>query len=135
MLYTAGYGMTIMSAVSGTLVVIACFAFAFIDDTDVIHSQTNTTGEQIGHEMQVVMDTWEGRIRATSGALEPSKSHWYLINFKWIPQRLRWDYQQKHELPGTLFVRNQKGERELLERVEINEERITLGINITPDGS
>jgi hypothetical protein len=38
-----------------------------------------------GHEMQAVMDTWEGRIRATGGALEPSKCHWYLIDFKWIP--------------------------------------------------
>jgi hypothetical protein len=36
MLYTAGYGMTVLSAVSGTLVAIACFAF--VDDTDVIHS-------------------------------------------------------------------------------------------------
>jgi hypothetical protein len=133
MLYTAGYGMTILSALSGTLVVVACFAF--VDDTDVIHSRPKTTGEQIGHDMQAVMDTWEGGIRATGGALEPSKSHWYLIDFKWIPQRLQWSYRQKHELPGTLFVRNPNGDRELLDRVEINEGRVTLGINITPDGS
>ena len=80
--------MTVMSAVSGTLVVITCFAF--IDDTDVIHSRTNTTSKQIGQEMQNIMDTWEGGIRATGGALKPSKSHWYLVDFKWIPQLLRW---------------------------------------------
>jgi hypothetical protein len=133
MLYTAGYGMTVLSAVSGTLVVIACFAF--VDDTDIIHSRANTTGEQIGREMQDVMDTWEGGIRATGGALEPSKSHWYLLDFKWIPQRLRWDYRLQHKLPGTLFVRNPNGQREQLEQVEINEGRVTLGINITSDGS
>jgi hypothetical protein len=70
MLYTAGYSMTVMSAVSDTLVVVACFAF--VDDTDMIHSQTNTTGKQIGKQMQAVMDTWEGRIQATGGALKPS---------------------------------------------------------------
>jgi hypothetical protein len=43
--------------------------------------------------MQEVMDTWEGGICATKGALEPSKSHWYLLDFKWIPQSLRWDYR------------------------------------------
>ncbi len=45
MLYTAGFGLTLNFAVSGTLVAIACFAF--VDDTDVIHSKddVNTTGE------------------------------------------------------------------------------------------
>jgi hypothetical protein len=100
MLYTDGYGMTVLSAISGTLVVIACFAF--VDDTDVIHSQANMTGEQIGIKMQSVMNTWEGGIHATGGALEPSKSHWYLIDFKWIPQCLRWDYHLLNDLPGIL---------------------------------
>jgi hypothetical protein len=36
MLYTAGFGLTITTALSGTLVAIACFAF--VDDTDVIHA-------------------------------------------------------------------------------------------------
>jgi hypothetical protein len=133
MLYTAGYGMTVLSAVSGTLLSIACFAF--VDDTDVIHSRPSTTGEEIGSEMQNVMNTWEGGIRATGGALEPSKSHWYLIDFKWIPQRLRWDYRLLDELPGTLRVRNPQGHQEILERVEVNQGRVSLGINIAPDGS
>jgi hypothetical protein len=87
MLYTAGYGMTVLSAVSGTLVAIACFAF--VDDTNVIHSRSKAAGRQIGTEMQSVMNLWEGGICTTGGALEPSKSHWYLIDFKWIAQSLR----------------------------------------------
>jgi hypothetical protein len=71
MLYTAGYGMTALSAISGTLVAIACFAF--VNDTDMIHSRANMTGKQIGIKMQSVMNTWEGGIHATGGALEPSK--------------------------------------------------------------
>jgi hypothetical protein len=88
MLYTAGFGLTLNSAVSGTLMAIACFAF--VDDTDVIHSKddVNTTGKTIAAEMQDVVDLWEGGIRATGGALESSKSYWYLIDFKWIPDKL-----------------------------------------------
>jgi hypothetical protein len=45
MLYTAGFGLTFVSAVSGALVVVACVAF--VDDTDVIHSQTNASGKEM----------------------------------------------------------------------------------------
>jgi hypothetical protein len=133
MLYTTGFGLTFISAVSGTLMVVACFAF--VDDTDVIHSRTNAFGKEIGKEMQSVMDTWKGGICATGGALEPSKSNWYLLDFKWIPKQLRWNYRMIDELPGTLQVCNPQGKQETLERVEINEGCVTLGINIAPDGS
>jgi hypothetical protein len=95
MLYTAGFGLTLNSAISGTLVAIACFAF--VNDADVIHSKddVNTPGEIIAAKMQDFVDLWEGSIRATGGALEPSKSYWYLIDFKWIPDKLRWDYKKK----------------------------------------
>jgi hypothetical protein len=125
--------MTELSAISGTLVAIACFAF--LDDTKIIHSRVAATREQIGHEMQSVMDTWEGGIWTTREALKPSKSHWYLLDFKWIPTRLRWDYRLIDELPGTLRIQNPQGEQEILERVEVNNRRVTLGINIPPDGS
>jgi hypothetical protein len=78
------------------------------------------------------MDTWEGGIRATGGALEPSKSHWYLLDFKWIPKQLCWNYQMIHELPGTLQVRNPQGKRETLERVEINKKVVSLLELVSP---
>jgi predicted nuclease with TOPRIM domain len=65
MLYTAGFGLTLNSAISGTLVAIACFAF--VNDADVIHSKddVNTPGEIIAAKMQDFVDLWEGSIRAT----------------------------------------------------------------------
>jgi hypothetical protein len=110
MLCTAGFGLSINSTISGTLMAIACFAF--VDDTDVIHSSddVNTPGETIAAEMQDIVDLWEGGIQATSGALEPSKSYWYLIDFKWIPQTLRWDYKTKAEVIGEIYLQNPKGE-------------------------
>jgi hypothetical protein len=119
MIYTAGFGMTVLSAISRTLVIVACFTF--VDNTDVIHSRRNASSEEIGKEMQLLMDMCEGSIHATGGALEPSKSHWYVLDFKWIPRRLCWDYQLINELPGTLQVRNPKGQQETLERVKIND--------------
>jgi hypothetical protein len=72
MLYTAAYGMTLLSAISGRLVVVACFAF--VDDTNVIHSQTAITANKLPTQCN---QSWTyGRIHATSGALGPSKSHW-----------------------------------------------------------
>ncbi len=75
MLYRAGFGLSINSAILGTLMAIACFGF--VDDTDVIHSSddVNTPGKTIAAEMQDVVDMWEGGIRATGGGLEPSKSY------------------------------------------------------------
>jgi hypothetical protein len=104
MLYTAGFGLAFTTAISGTLVAIACFAF--VDDTNVIHSRAdvNTPGKTIATEMQEVMNTWEGGIRATGGALNPSKSYWYMIDFKWVPDKLRWDYKTVSEVTGKIQV-------------------------------
>jgi hypothetical protein len=133
MLYTCGYGLTFTTALSGTLVAIACFAF--VDDTDVIHSRddVNTPGEAVAAEMQSVMDIWEGGIRATGGALNPSKSYWYMIDFNWMPQQLRWNYKRITEVPGEIKVQNPQSKLEVLERLEVDDPRVTLSINISPD--
>jgi hypothetical protein len=85
--------------------------------------------------MQEVMNTWEGGIRATGGALNPSKSYWYMIDFKWVPDKLRWDYKTVSEVTGKIQVRNPQQELETLERLEVDDPRVTLEINIAPDGS
>ena len=83
MMVTAGHGVNLLSAMSGTLISFICYAF--VDDTDVVHagSDVYTSGEDVMREMQVVVDRWEGGLRATGGALVPSKSYWYMIDFKW----------------------------------------------------
>jgi hypothetical protein len=55
----------------------------------VVHSsqETNTTDDTatattaLVREMQQVVDTWEGGLRASGGALVPVKSYWFLIHF------------------------------------------------------
>jgi hypothetical protein len=56
--------------------------YNFIDDTDIIQSgQPGEPFQLLATHTQAAMDTWEGGLRATGGALEPEKSFWYLIRF------------------------------------------------------
>jgi hypothetical protein len=84
---TQGHGFNLLSAITGILMSFVCYAF--VDDTDVIHSaeSTDTPGEEVIQEMQGVLDRWGGLLRATGGAIVPSKSYWYAIDFKWNGKR------------------------------------------------
>ena len=81
---TQGQGFNLISSLAGALVFSVCYAF--VDDTDVmIHAanSTATPGEEVIKEMQVVLNRWEGVLRATGAALVPSRSYWYAIDFAW----------------------------------------------------
>jgi hypothetical protein len=43
---------------------------------------TDTPGEDVIGDMQVILDRWGGVLRATGGALVPKKSYWYAIDFR-----------------------------------------------------
>ena len=79
-----GHGISILSPLTLEAIYVVCFTF--VDDTDVVHGgkEVNTSGEEIHMEMQQVVDRWEGSVRATGGALVPSKSYWYLLDFKLV---------------------------------------------------
>ncbi len=94
MLKTAGFGFSVRTVISGDEFSFVCYTF--VDDSDVVHStkedattveNTTTTDEtetaitKLVNEMQQVVDTWEGGLRASGGALVPSKSYWFLMHF------------------------------------------------------
>jgi hypothetical protein len=83
MVCAAGYGATLISALSCAVVSFVCYTF--VDDTDLVHTQANSDLPAINliPDMQAAVDHWEGGLRASGGALVPSKSHWYLVDFKW----------------------------------------------------
>jgi hypothetical protein len=74
--------------------------------------------------MQSAMDTWEGGIRATGGALKPEKSFWYLIRFCW--KNGQWVYVSNKDTPVSISVRNHTGDRAELGSLEVTEARKTL---------
>jgi hypothetical protein len=78
MLKAQGFGFKIINAMSKETFSFVCYAF--VDDTDLVHSSPDLEVREMMSEMQVVIDTWEGGLRASGGALVPSKSYWYLIH-------------------------------------------------------
>ena len=81
----------------------------FVDDADIIHvaTDTETNGREVAKQMQQAMDTWEGGLHATGGALVPSKSHWYLIDHWWNGNK--WLYMTKEQMPADIEVKEITG--------------------------
>jgi hypothetical protein len=81
-----------------------------------------------------VVDTWEGGLHASGGALVLSKSYWYLIHFKFLNNQ--WKYEKSIDTPGELTIRDVSGlNRVTLERLKVSEARETLGVFIAMDGN
>ena len=107
-----------------------------MDDTDVVHvgRDVNVTGEEILVQMQEVVDHWEGGLKATGGALVPSKSYWYLVDFIWDGKK--WTYLTKEDVPGDISIRTVDGESCVnLTRYEVHHAEETLGVHFSMDGN
>ena len=109
--------------------------FAIVDDADLV--QTAKPGQQnfqdVAEQMQGALSAWEGGLKATSGAIVPEKSHWYLIDFAW--EKGNWRYKTITESPAKLQIRDCAGTIKILERLEMNDARRTLGVRLAPDGN
>ena len=99
-----GYGYAAQMAITWT--VFHLLGFAFVDDANIIHSgSSNTTPAcQVLTEMQAVLDHWDGLLRATGGALEKSKSYWYLLDYAF--HQGRWVVKPQSANPGQIFLHN-----------------------------
>jgi hypothetical protein len=136
---TQGFGLNIVTVCSSLSVVLA--GYAFVDDTDIIHAApgVHIKGKEIVPQMQKVLDTWEGLLRATGGALRDDKSYWYLLDYNF--RGGVWKYRSIEEMPGDIEVNvvNCQGaplpDREVLDRLEPSEARETLGVYIAMNGN
>ena len=62
--------------------------FTFFDDTDLLQTQhlPNDTIEEVVEELQGSLETWQGTLNTSCGALDcddPNKSYWYSIGYEW----------------------------------------------------
>jgi hypothetical protein len=133
MLKARGFGFKVTNVMSQEHFSFVCYAF--VDDTDLLHSSEPDIGlAGLVEEMQSVVDTWEGGLRASGGALVPDKSYWYLIHFTF--KNNQWRYDSIEDTPGTLTIRDVSGlNRVMLDRLEVYEARETLGVFIAMDGT
>ena len=115
-------------------ITISCLAY--VDDSNVIHTfsqQGIAASEQI-KEFQSAVNEWETLIRMTGGALEPAKSHWYIVKFTWHKDRWIYSKSQKDELrikmkgPDTNDLID-------VERITVKEPKRSLGMIQSHDGN
>ena len=128
-----GYSFVYIAAIS--LVSLATVCFAYVDDCD--RQTTPTSMDQPAEELvplaQAGLTEWEG-IQACCGAsLNPSKSYWYLLDFKW--DKTEWVYREEDELPGKLYVSDSNGEPTALSRNEASQAKKSLGVYMAPAGN
>ncbi len=130
---TQGHGFNLLSALTSTLISFVCYAF--VDDTDLVHSARTTanSGEDVIAEMQEVLDRWGGVLRATGGALVPSKSYWYVIDFIWTGSK--WAYRSMTDMPGDILITGVDGQRVVLTRHDPDVGLETLGVMQAMDGN
>jgi hypothetical protein len=71
-----GFGTFFKAAISGDTLRIA--GFSYVDDTDLTQSTTPmaTTAEEVLEKIQEGLNTWEGLVRASGGALSNDRSCW-----------------------------------------------------------
>ena len=131
-----GYGLSILSTLSFSALVMA--GFAFVDDTDIIHSANDphTCPFEVLQQAQTALNTWEGILRATGGAIgvnDGNKAFWYFLDFKFTANE--WKYKNSVELPGELVARNYDNSICPLARLNPSIARETLGIFLAMDGN
>ena len=89
MIAGAGHGLEMVSSLSGKLM--SAVSFCFVDDSDVVEATLSPdhSSEDLVSKVQAALDLWSGGVRATGGALQPDKSFWWLIDFRWDQVRGR----------------------------------------------
>ena len=107
MLRAEGYGAFFEASISKERM--SFVGYAFVDDTDLVVTakSDSDTFTEVADAMQGSLTAWEGGICATGGAIEPSKSHWYLIDFEW--KYGNWRYCTIEETPAEIRVKDCNG--------------------------
>ena len=82
---------------------------------------------------QAALDKWIGGLRSTGADLNPSKSHWCLIDFK-LNSKGEWKHKKINECLDKLCLHTMEGEETELERCEDTKGEKALGAKLRHDG-
>ena len=132
MMRAGGFGFQHWNSVTKEAIEFACFAY--VDDTDLVHSRQDGLPDRCFlDEVQEAVNRWEGGLHSTGGALVPAKSYWYWIDFKW--DGAKWQYKTARDMPGEITMKDLTGQPVTLQRLEATESRRALGVMVRRDGS
>jgi len=84
-------------------------------------------------KMQQMVDHWEGLLRATGGALVPTKCFWYLMDFQ--RKNDKWQYITKTQLPGEITIKDDLQHWVVIPHLEAHKAQWMLGVQLVPDGN
>ena len=134
MMRTQGYGVSLKSPLSlETTEFMGC---SFVHDTDLFQTATtkSTPLSQCQQSMQAFIDAWSGGLRATGGALVPSKSWIYPIEFHFNSKGFP-SYKNPQEMQLQFTVKDDQNIRQTLSQIHPSEAKETLGVCLAPDGN
>lgn len=132
MLRAEGYGLRMFSPLSRSKIHLT--GLGFVDDTDTPQNgrRPNDTGKDVIQYAQDTVDHWNGGIRTTGGALDPSKTYFYDIDFQW--KQGIWRYAELDE-NKKLTMLDSEGKRVELKQFPVDKGMRTLGVILAPDGN
>ena len=108
--------------------------FAFVDDADIVQTGAlhESTTKMI-QKAQKELGLWEELLKATGGAIVPSKSDYTTINFQWNKEG-EWKYE-KQTRRARLTVKDDEGKLHRLANPGTSKARRTLGVWQAIDGN
>ena len=111
--------------------------YAYVDDTDVIimnNNNINITADEIMEDMQEAIHIWEGGLKATGGAIVPSKSWVYPIDFE-FDNNGKWGYKSAEDIGFNFVVKDENNILQPLDTLTASTGKETLGVILAPDGN
>ena len=135
MLRAQGHGAKFMSPMSKEITHIV--GFAFVDDTDLITFDmfdNEKSWEDLSSCMQDAINRWEGGLKTSGGAIVPSKSWIYPIDFKFDNKGM-YHYKTLNEIDPSFTVLDKKNVQQQLCCYEASIGKETLGVFLAPDGN
>jgi hypothetical protein len=128
-LQSKGHGITIIAPIS--LQNVSFVGYSFVDDNDIIQIDGDSP-QNTAQKLQLAVDTWEGGLKVTGGALGPDKSYWYLVSFKWTGGR--WSYSSITDNPAVLYMNDINKTQKTVRCIPTHQAQETLGVWISPNG-
>ena len=131
LLRVRGHGTHITTPITGTLRRIT--GLFFVDDTDIIvMAEPGETDQSVIQRLQETIDTWQGGLQASGGALKPAKCAWSIKAFRFNNGRP--NIKPPNATPGHISIQVD-GTRQNIQRISTKTGVKAVGFTQSLDGS
>ena len=128
-----GFGALTRACLSLMTLFMVCFMWVDDQQYNQMAKTVLEAGELLVQITKAGLAYWVGFLQATGGAINPDKSYWYLLDYKWTGSR--WAYRTMEDMEGQLQAPNPDGQILTLTRLEAHQSSRQLGVYTAPDGN